>query len=530
MSELFINIKAIKNMQAEFDQTSEKVRRERAEQAAKKFTVWPHIIPIRSIHDYNSDISKGPNYADKPSGIYHPLTSEYIVPDPTEWAVIDSLTTPQDIHQLKSSTKLDDKSVRGAVAELSSLHILTPEGQDLRLKMEPDLSETEMYLSVTEACNFGCKGCATAIDRFPKGMARTMDRETMEILLKNAARSAVEKGVTKMRVKWAGGEPLMPKPFGAILNGQNLIDELRERYPSLEITQAILTNGSYLTPENIDSLSQMNAHVAVSLWGLGKENDEERSVKRERDSFNAIASGLRLLHESRIPYNINHVLTPSNADKFPEFVEAFWEIESENFLGNDWNWPDGKSPIPLNVSFFRPQTIAQIEALNTHGYEQILKGLRGGFAKIHELIQRGIPLPPLDEIDYLQLNKPLPATCGSGIGSYFAAGSSGVASCHEGLFGMPGNIGEMNNRNMLDLANAEYDGRQNLLLGQNIIFNGIDATTALALSHHGGSGCPRTSRVENGGNLGNSASIAEKLYAPILPELLALEMQRRMTM
>ena len=79
----------------------------------------------------------------------------------------------------------------------------------------------------------------------------------------------------------------------------------------------------------------------------------------------------------------------------------------------------------------------------------------------------------------------------------------------------------------MGVANQEYAGRVSQLIGANISMPGIGETTATTLRLHGGAGCPRTAMAENGGELGNAASTALELYAPILQEWIALEAMRR---
>jgi len=159
----------------------------------------------------------------------------------------------------------------------------------------------------------------------------------------------------------------------------------------------------------------------------------------------------------------------------------------------------------------------------------MVKGLRQGFEVIHELIMRGESVPRLGKIDYLQLfDGVIAAPCGTGY-NYVALGPRGVAPCHEALFGMKPNISELQSEaDILSLANAQFIGKEDLLLGQNVIFpKSLDDPTRLTLMHSGGTGCPRTSRDENNGQLGYATSITEQLYAPILDELLSLETMRR---
>jgi len=147
-----------------------------------------------------------------------------------------------------------------------------------------------------------------------------------------------------------------------------------------------------------------------------------------------------------------------------------------------------------------------------------------GFDRIHDMILRGIPIQALNKMDYLDLFHTIITTCGSGY-NYIAVGPEGVASCHEGLFGLESNMQRIRNgENILSIAAEEYQGEKDHLLGPNIRF---DNTEKSVLSLHGGQGCPRLTRHENNGSLG-VASSTSYLYDAIYPHMLSLEVMRQM--
>lgn len=491
--------------------------------------LYPHTVVIRELSGYAQNGITEPVWGNR-LALYHPIKSELTRLGDEAWAVFDAFAQgQQEVAVVADQTGLGMERTKVVADELQSRWILLPAGQEMNVTIQPNFStEAEVYVETTEACNFGCPGCATGADRYLAGQARTMDRETLETLLGNAARSVAEKGMERLRFKWAGGEALMPISMRLLRDGQGIIDPLRTQYPNLDISQVILTNGSHLSDEVVAELREWGAHVSVSLWGIGETNDVSRGVRREKDKYPNIIQGIKRLHEAGMSYNVNHVVTPGNAAQFGDFIRAMWDTESETFVGRDWNWNGGKQPIPVGIAFYRPQTAAQLEVLNKYGYKQMVEGLRSGFDVIRKLIARGESIQPLDKIDYLQLFGVIPSPCGSGF-NYLAAGPRGVASCHEALFAMPDNMDEIRSgANMVYLANKEYAKQRAKLMGPNVIFQGNDQTTNLVLALHGGAGCPRTTKAENHGELGHAASTARALYQPIIQELLSLETMRRL--
>lgn len=471
-------------------------------------------------------------------GIYHPLTGKIVgIPESNEsWTVLDSLQDANvDIGLISNKLGQPRERILDTLGYLQDQNLLLIKGSTFKETREFDPASSftpEVYIQTTEACNLTCHGCAVGTDLqgINQHAVLNMNPRTLETGLVRLTVSFVKQGHKKIKFKWAGGEPMMPKPLKLIHAGQELVSRLCFTYPELDIEQVIITNGTYLTESNLKSLQGRNIKIAVSLWGLGRGNDEARGAIRPQDSYENIVAGIKQLHEMGFDYNINHVVTPDNASKLAQFIRAMWDTKADTYIGRDWNWPNSiPLPIPLGIAFFRAQSQEDIASLQNGGYERMVKGLRQGFEVIHNLIMRGEAVPRLGKIDYLQLfDGVIAAPCGTGY-NYIALGPRGVAPCHEALFGMKSNISELlSDTDILSLANTQFIGKEDLLLGQNVIFpKSMDDATRLTLMHSGGTGCPRTSRDENNGQLGYATSIAEQLYAPIVDELLSLETIRR---
>lgn len=390
-------------------------------------------------------------------------------------------------------------------------------------------NNVELYFELTEHCNFSCPGCAAGMDRYIPGSAKTLDPILIQKILHKVVKSCVEKEVKSITLKWAGGEPMLPGSFKLILDSQDYINKL-VKSNNVEVEQVILTNGSFLTYENVSLLKSINnIHVSVSLWGIGKVNDKERKPKGKLGSFESIVNGLKLLHENSISYNVNHVVTPSNCSDFAFFIESLWDTNSENFIGKNWIYTDGvKQPLPVGINFFRPQTLQQLEHIKDNGdYEKVVTGLRKGFSKIPNMINRGIPIQSMFDIDYLSFSMVRPSTCGSGF-NYIAVGPNGFTNCHENLYGLESNLESVlnSNENIIEYVNKPLKKHHEKLFAVNQDFKDMPEDLKLLLSFHGGAGCPKTSFAENG-KFGHVMSTAYELYAPIVKELLYLEYLRQ---
>ncbi len=401
-------------------------------------------------------------------------------------------------------------------------YVLIDEGEELTIdSITYNPKSAEIYIELTEACNFSCPGCAVGADRYEQGKSKTLTLELLSELLTKTFKAAEEKGISKIKLKWSGGEPMMTLPFSLIVQAQELVAELKVTYNIKAINQVILTNGSFLTKNNLDKLEKDEFHVSVSLWGLGASNALARNPKTPNGSYENIVTGIRYLYENDYSFNINHVVTPANAHQLTDFIETLWDIKSQRFMAR--NWSGCPRPIPLGINYLRPQTQKQSELLVKIGYKKMLEGTKQAFPVIKNIINEGIQIQPLNHFDYLTIYDVSPVTCGSGF-NYIAIGPRGFANCHEGLYNMKNNLDTTDN--IFDVVNAEYKNNRNFLYGAYKKFPNLDSPTSTFLSLHGGSGCPRNILIEVSG-YNQAGAIAVEVYAHIYKDLLELEHYRR---
>jgi len=400
--------------------------------------------------------------------------------------------------------------------------------RETELKVYPRFPQTELYLMLTEACNMNCPSCAVGTDRMKSEgeIPEHMTPELLTALLEGTFRaqdriSRTDPTRNQIKIKYAGGEPLFPAGLKLIEHAQGVLTSLKEQYPEINFQQLILTNGLLLNDKVVGFIKKSGMFVSVSLWGLDGENDKARGMREGFGSADIVLKGVQRLVENDISFNINHVVSPENAGNLSSFVERMWNTGSSEFVGNNWNFPEGKRPIPVAIQFLRPQTHEDMQRiLDTGGVDSMVTGLKEMFATATELLGNGINVPGLQKLDYLQPFGGVTAfTCGSGI-NYIAAGPNGVANCHEGLYGMTPNLDRVfAGEDLLDIVNKHHQGRLEELTGIMRNYDGIDPRLHLSLALHGGGGCPRAE--------GLSDIYTKRIYAEILPAHLAFEATRQ---
>lgn len=471
----------------------------------KKWFLNPNIVVVRKIDRYEEKNGQTKPIFGERLGIYHPFLAKIFLLDKLEWKVFDSLLARDE----NSNKTLDF---------LHKNNIVLKNGEETDFQITPSFDSSEMYIKTTEGCNFSCPGCATSSDLIPASQAKLLTVDLARLFLESYIKSCSQKKIKSADIKWAGGEPMLQGAFRVVESCQQIIKKLQNKYPEVKISQTILTNGVFLTEDKIDFCAKNDIHVSVSLWGTEKFQDKMRHPRNKMETFPIIINNLKKLMQKGGSFNVSYVLTPQNALDFPNFLKIMWDTQNLDYVGNSWS---KKEPLPLGIGFFRPQTKMQVEVMKK-GYKLMENGLRQGFAVILDLIKKGVKVPPLHKIDYLDLLNVITTPCGSGF-TYVAVGPEGATSCHEGLYKMKNNLERIKKgENLFDIVNQDYKKDRKLLFGPNIKFN-----KGQILALHGGQGCPRLAKEENSGKFGKASSTSI-LYEAIFHELLSLETMRQL--
>ena len=183
-----------------------------------------------------------------------------------------------------------------------------------------------LRISLIEKCNLRCTYCmpSAGIQLSPKESLMTPE-EVYEI-----AKVFVHHGVDKIRL--TGGEPVLRKDFGAIL----------ERLSTLKVSLALTTNG-VLLDRYLDDLKR--AGLRKLNFSLDTLNPESFNTITLRDQFERVHTNLQMVLKEKFDVKINAVLLKGqNEDEIIDFI-ALTEreplsirfIEFMPFQGNAWD-------------------------------------------------------------------------------------------------------------------------------------------------------------------------------------------------
>ncbi len=135
----------------------------------------------------------------------------------------------------------DTESIQGLIN--SGLLDLTDDGTESSVKSSPQVLSA--WLHITDRCNLRCDYC------YLPHIREDMSPETGRGALDATFRSATANSFTQIKLKYAGGEPLLRAPLIVELHGY--AQSLAEQY-GLGLEGVVLSNGTLLTTEMVETL------------------------------------------------------------------------------------------------------------------------------------------------------------------------------------------------------------------------------------------------------------------------------------
>ncbi len=306
--------------------------------------------------------------------------------------------------KFKEPRRLQDLNASGDfvsfVGQLARAGLLENAGPRVKLRRKkPTVLST--WIHVTNECNLRCAYCY--IQKSKENMSEEVGRATVDALF----RSAVKHNFNKIKLKFAGGEATMNLRRVFDLHSYALAKAERL---SVEIEAVILSNGVSLETRAIEELEDRGIRVCISLDGVGRYHDSQRSFANGAGSFRSVNRTIDRLIERGIKPFISITLSGRNAEGLPEVVEFVVERD-----------------LPFNINFFRENDCsAQFEDLKMQD-EKIIDAIRRAFTVLEHHLPNHNLLNSL--VDRAQFDQPHEKTCSVG-DSYLVVDHRGnVAKC-----------------------------------------------------------------------------------------------------
>jgi len=377
------------------------------------------------------------------------------------------------------------------VHKLASLGFLKSAKEDCACVVEDNCctaqsiaSPLTSWLHLTDRCNLRCSYC------YLPHVREDMSFETGRAALDATFRSALVNCFKQVKLKYAGGEPLLRFPL--VVDLHRYAQSLAEKY-ALDLEDIVLSNGTLLTAKMIETLKLLDLGLMISLDGLGQYHDAHRPYAGGRGSFKDVSEAVDLALANGLVPNISVTISSRTAYGLPEIMS--WILERE---------------LPFSLNFYRENALSATHEDMRLDEEKIISGMLAAFKVIeNDLPRRGF-LGGI--IDRANLSTAHTHTCGVGQ-NYLVFDQNGqVAKCQMHIR-KP--ITDVHVADPLAVIRADQIGVQNLSVEEK------EGCKTCEWKHWCTGGCPLETYRATGRYDVKSPNCS--IYKALFPEALRLE-------
>jgi uncharacterized protein len=338
-----------------------------------------------------------------------------------------------DTFMIPRSVRNDD--LENVVQKMIRANLLEPMG-DKTASICPTSDQIMMaWIHVTDRCNLRCAYC------YLPHISEDMTLETGRAAVDATFRSALAHGFETVKLKYAGGEPLLRFPL--ILELHQYAQQLAAEN-DLELDGVVLSNGTLLTEEIITNLQSLNLRLMISLDGMGDWHDTQRPYAGGRGTFKDVAEAVELALDHALVPHISITVSGRNAEGLPEIIA--WVLERD---------------LPFSANFYRQNDLSVTHTDLKLEEEKIIAGMLMAFDVIEDNLPEHSLLASLT--DRANLAVPHERTCSVGQ-DYLVFDQNGrVAKCQ---MKMNEAVADIHTEDPLQLIRGDQIGVQNISVGE----------------------------------------------------------------
>lgn len=165
-----------------------------------------------------------------------------------------------------------------------------------------------MYILPNYICNFSCSYCFSAKGRSNKVLKKEHLKAALDYFIDSNRIQSSQLAISYL----GGGEPTISwdlVKFGMEYGTQ------RAKKQGIELMTTIVTNGSRITDEMVETFSRYNVRVRVSFEIL------EHIQNKQRGQYDKVCQGIEKLALCKTPAMVRSMITPDNVDLMPAMIE-----------------------------------------------------------------------------------------------------------------------------------------------------------------------------------------------------------------
>lgn len=169
-----------------------------------------------------------------------------------------------------------------------------------------------MYILPNYICNFSCSYCFSAKGRSNKSLKKEHLKAALDYFIDSKRVSSSRLAISYL----GGGEPTISwdiVKFGLEYGAQ------RAKEHNIELMTTIVTNGSRITDEMVETFSKYNVMARVSFEIL------EQIQNKQRGQYQNVCRGIDKLATCSTPAMVRAMITPENVALMPTMIEELHE-------------------------------------------------------------------------------------------------------------------------------------------------------------------------------------------------------------
>jgi uncharacterized protein len=270
-----------------------------------------------------------------------------------------------------------------ALLHLATVGLLMKDGED---SCNPETDTLAAWLHLTDRCNLRCSYC------YLPHVREDMSLETGCAAVDAIFRSATLHGYKIIKLKFAGGEPLLQFPL--ILELHAHARELAKIH-GIDLEEVVLSNGTLLTEQMARTLKSLNIRLMISLDGLGNYHDTHRPYAGGHGSFADVAEAVEIALANGLTPNISITISSRTIDGLPDVMQ--WVLDRD---------------LPFSLNYYRENELSASNVDMKLDEEKIIRGMLTTFKVIEANLPRRSVLGGI--IDRANLSAAHTHTCGVG--------------------------------------------------------------------------------------------------------------------
>lgn len=325
--------------------------------------------------------------------VFNPQTNtEIAVLNQPALAVLESFGSPRPVGP-GEDVQLIHQMVKAGLLDRSG-----EERQALPASVSPTLSA---WLHLTDRCNLRCSYCY--LPHIRETMSAGIGRAAVDAVF----RSAAIHGYQKVKLKYAGGEPLLCFPL--ILHLHAHAARLAETN-GLAVEEVILSNGTLLTERMADLLGTLGIRLMISMDGMGSHHDSQRPYAGGRGSFQDVSRAIEMALERGLVPTISVTVSSLTVKGLPALLE--WILERE---------------LPFSLNFYRENDLSASAGDLKLEEGIVIDGMRAALKTIENHLPRKPFLSAI--MDRAHFSSPHTLACGAGQNYLVFDPAGRVAKC-----------------------------------------------------------------------------------------------------